>query len=451
MLDVLTDFWKPVKKQAGEVKVKPDEMDVGSVIGFGFVPQAVLNGRRLEVSAINTYQFGEETLTSFVLSQPSEPPVLLIVAESEGEQYLAISRRISFSERIRLFDSKELDEIIEKADEAALKCHDTGGELKGWLASFYRRDIRAMKGRVYKGDYRTRPLPSAAESQEFDYYLLVSESNEQAIEIERYPDGRMELYTTIYRRISDIGQITHPARVRPPVLESSDALPVAAIMPLTDAKAPEAKASASEKIAPSASAAPVVKAVPAIDPVRREPAVTSPPPAAARQESKAPQAAGAAETVNASPTENKTMLKSFAESRQSAKAEKVEASVQPVAGPGKEWQAQKEAEIITVQEKGEKMTEEKIECDLRVALKIIDEAMRNEIKISDLVRRIVDLPLAEKQMVQIPLQLSDSDYSVLGRRYGLDPNDQEAIRRRVVQDLADFSGNGNSHKGSKAA
>ncbi len=42
--------------------------------------------------------------------------------------------------------------------------------------------------------------------------LLVSDSNEQAIEIEKYTDGRFEIYATVYRRMSDIGEVTHPTR-----------------------------------------------------------------------------------------------------------------------------------------------------------------------------------------------------------------------------------------------
>src|SRR5687768_13520206 len=105
MLEVIADFWKPVKKSQQQEKLRQEQLQIGSSMGFGFVPQNMLSGRRVTVSAINTYQFGVETLTSYVLSQDSEPSVSMIVADTDGEQYLAISRRIPLEERARLFDA----------------------------------------------------------------------------------------------------------------------------------------------------------------------------------------------------------------------------------------------------------------------------------------------------------------------------------------------------------
>src|SRR5690606_39222338 len=74
----------------------------------------------------------------------------------------------------------------------------------------YKREINGLKGRLYKGDHRKIPLPATSEGQDFSYTLLVSDSNEHALEIEKYLDGRMEVYATIYRRINDVGEISHP-------------------------------------------------------------------------------------------------------------------------------------------------------------------------------------------------------------------------------------------------
>lgn len=83
-----------------------------------------------------------------------------------------------------------------------------------------------------------------------------------------------------------------------------------------------------------------------------------------------------------------------------------------------------------------------IECDLRVANKIIDEAIRNEMRLTDIVRRIIELPVAYPESVQIPILLTDEDYALLAIRYGLAPSDRNAIKARIIEDLNDFSGNG---------
>ena len=69
MLEALADFWKPTKKAQNTPNVRAVDLQIGSTIGFGFVPQTTLSGRRFTVTAINTYKFGSDVLTSFVLSQ----------------------------------------------------------------------------------------------------------------------------------------------------------------------------------------------------------------------------------------------------------------------------------------------------------------------------------------------------------------------------------------------
>ena len=81
-----------------------------------------------------------------------------------------------------------------------------------------------------------------------------------------------------------------------------------------------------------------------------------------------------------------------------------------------------------------------IECDLRVANKIIDEAIRNEMRLTDIVRRIIELPVANPESVHIPITLTDEDYALLAIRYGISSSDRNSIKRRILDDLNDFSG-----------
>ncbi len=146
-------------------------LQIGSSLGFGFVPQAILSGRRLAVSAINTYQFGEEALTSFVLTQGKEPGVSMIVAEAEGEQYLAISRRISISDRMKMFESKDLEDVMDKRQKSTrLPRKDASPDFKGWVVASYKREMQGMKGRLFKGDFRKAPLPADSEASGIGLY-----------------------------------------------------------------------------------------------------------------------------------------------------------------------------------------------------------------------------------------------------------------------------------------
>ena len=81
-----------------------------------------------------------------------------------------------------------------------------------------------------------------------------------------------------------------------------------------------------------------------------------------------------------------------------------------------------------------------IACELPVANQIIEEAIRQEMRLSDVVRRIIALPVADKQEVLIPVTLSDDDYSLLAIRYSISSSDRNAIKLRIIEDLNDFTG-----------
>jgi hypothetical protein len=474
-LDVIADFWKPAKKTQAQDRFEPELLQVGSSLGFGFVPQVILSGRRLHVSAINTYLFGEETLTSFVLTQDKDPGVSMIVAESDGEYYLAISRRISLNDRMKLFDVQELGNVLTRADALRLACRDNIVDYKGWLVSSYKREIQNLKGYLFKGDCRKTKAPSPAEGLEFEYTLLVSDSNEHAIEVEKYNDGRIEVYATVYRRLNDIGEITHPP------LPSMAAAPTEAAKPEIKlfsqpevARAPEAAAPRLESDKPEAKAGfkPEAPAA-AVEPARAsaiklqeftptptpmpgaESAAAAPVAAAAPAKAPepdprfappqfAPQFAMKADYLTTAKTEETTKETTMTTTEQYINGTRSDMSTAEAAKPKLYVQPNNDAfarQDIKAAGKLGGFDADSIECDLRVANKIIDEAIRNEMRLTDIVRRIIELPVANPESVQIPLTLNDDDYALLAIRYGITAADRNAIKRRILEDLNDFSGN----------
>lgn len=452
MLEAISDFWKPMKKNQNAEKPNPEQLQLGSSIGFGFVPQASISGRRLQVIGINTYRFGDDSLTSFVLGQDKEPAASMIVAEAEGEHYLAISRRITISDRMKMFDSKDLENIMDKPDVSQLPCKDGLSDFKGWTVPSYKREIQGMKGALYKGDFRKTAIPSGNDAQNFTYTLLVSETNEHAIEIEKYNDGRVEMYATVYRRMSDIGEITHPTPGtldRPDIKLASDtgSKPVAQEAPKPEAPKMETKPVEAAKAAEPVKAEPVVlkEFVPAsVTPPETKPQMTAKPVEAPMFKRSDAQTAAPTEFAAAqSATKPAPQAPAFKANEGAPKVQN--AVVQPTA-PATYFKQ----EIKTVSNVKNGLDNEAIECDLRVANKIIDEAIRNEMRLSDIVRRIIELPVAYPEAVQIPITLSDEDYALLAIRYSITPSDRNAIKLRILEDLNDFSGS-NGQQQKKAA
>jgi len=436
MLDAIADFWKPAKKSQTQIQLQPDLLQVGSSLGFGFVPQALLSGRRLHVIGINTYVFGDEKLTSFVLAHDKDPNasgpnISMIVAESEGEYYLAISRRVSINDRSKLFDSGELSNVMSRSDTLRLSCRDNVVDFKGWVVGSYKREIQGLKGSLIKGDFRKSSLPSNRDDQSFEYTLLVSDSNEHAIEIEKYGDGRFEVYATVYRRMGDVGEITHPtngANSAPEKIRSDIKLAAVAKepLPVTTPEVPVTKQAEAAKFEAKAEqkteAAPEI---PPIEPIKLQ-ELTPPEKPQEKLQEKAPEqpAAKAAEEKSLPMnTTQTTPINGATNTMSTAEALKPKLYVQSNAETSEN-----------------SFGSDAIECDLRVANKIIDEAIRNEMRLTDVVRRIIELPVANPESVQIPLTLTDEDYALLAIRYGISASDRNAIKRRIIADLGDFSG-----------
>jgi len=442
MLEAIADFWKPIKKAPVQNKSKLADLQIGSVVSFGYMPQMALSGKKLAVSAINSYQFGADVLTSFafVLDNSSDSSnVSMIVADAQGEQYLAISRRLSVSDRIRLFADNAVEAVVSRSDVTKLNCNDNVPELKGWLASDYKREIQGMRGFFHRADLRggSDKLHSG---EEFAYTLLGSDSNEHALEIESYPDGRIDIYATIYRRTSDIKDVVNAKDVAAQqsvdvklVTQNNEVSPVAkALLAPVVVAAGETNL---EIVKPE-----IVKleevALPQLTPTPLAPAIEK----VAIAKTEIAETEIVKEVIEPKPTE-----KLDEEKKEMNATATIATENKPFGSNGNGYYngngAAAKQEIGTVNKTAGNMDNESINCDLKVANQIIEEAIRNEMRLSDVVRRIIELPVAHQESVQIPFTLSDDDYALLAIRYGIPASDRNAIKTRIIQDLGDFSGN----------
>jgi hypothetical protein len=471
MLDAIADFWKPVKRLQAQNRLKSEELQIGSVIGFGFVPQPSLSGRRLTVTAINTYKFGPDILTSFVLSQDKDAGASMIIAETGGEHYIAMSRRMSISDRNKLFVHEEIEAVIKSEEAPGINCSEVTPEYKGWIAPHYKRELWGVKGQLYKGDHRAG-LVIGASALDFAYTLLVSDNNEHALEIEHYEDGRVEVYATVYRRMSDVGEVSHPSTKekdlsRPEVKLVSNGVAVAplpeskpapklgegtgAVVPekklafeskAPEVKAPEAKAPEvrANEVKAEAETTPIKLPEFAASDVAKKAEEPKPLVAAEVPKAEAPRPEFIRKTVDekpsappAAPVAAPIISASIAPAASAPESKtpiRIQANTQPYI----------QQEIKAVNKETSNFVNESIDCELQVANKIIDEAIRQEMRINDVVRRVIGLPVSQQESVQIPVTLTDQDYSLLAIRYGISAGDHEAIKRRITEDLADFSG-----------
>lgn len=81
-----------------------------------------------------------------------------------------------------------------------------------------------------------------------------------------------------------------------------------------------------------------------------------------------------------------------------------------------------------------------IDCHIRVAARLIDEALRRDMRLEDVVRKALGIPIAPEEKVSFTLHLTDKEYQDLAERFGCSAHDKRAIHAAIVEDLVDFSG-----------
>ncbi len=342
--------------------VKLADLHVGCVVGFGFMPQKNIRGCRLPVTEVNSYLFDNDSFLAYRLEY-EDTSVNMIVADGEESAgaYLALSQPIKPLWFSPLFvDSlPELWFAMQEGESIDVAAR-TLGAPSGWLAQRYTL-VMATEGRLLEGDYRLRKSSDRFRlSQKFDYVLLVDEANNYALEAEKYEDGTLHVYATVYRPVTDIGEMTRLQRPNMP-LPAPEAAPLPQMELVQDIEVHEL-------------------------PVAQEilPLV---------------------EAVDIAPMHGKF------------------GRIQPMNPPAQSF-----------------APPDVLACGTQLAARIIDEAQRNQLLLSELIRKVIDLPARIQEEILIPFSLQDHEYAELARRYDLSPSDREGVRNQILEELRQFVG-----------
>jgi hypothetical protein len=88
---------------------------------------------------------------------------------------------------------------------------------------------------------------------------------------------------------------------------------------------------------------------------------------------------------------------------------------------------------------GEKAALKKIQLHFSFQLarnnQVQHDAIDQEIKPSDMIRKIVGLPFKKIQRPRIGLSLDNNDLQFLAKKYGVRPDEEAEIKRRVTEDV----------------
>ncbi|MFT5850590.1 MAG: hypothetical protein ACI87J_000538 [Colwellia sp.] len=197
-------------------KKKEDERQVNSaeelkikdiiVLTDSFALPESLRKQQFQVSAINCYEFENNTQTEWVL-QGANNLELYLTIESDDKIYLKFALKIQHQDIESLFDLDEFATVFDEPGEAFLERKSDSLLTSGWSSPQYQQQVFAKVGYFHRRDNRSESL-SAYEGNEageqFELYSLLDEEQSRGIDIEVWQDGDTDLFITLYRPTSDI-------------------------------------------------------------------------------------------------------------------------------------------------------------------------------------------------------------------------------------------------------
>ncbi len=171
----------------------------GAKVEFTSIPQSSISNAELTIKNTQYYDFGNSSFTSYMLHDGNKLQCQVIVAQQgDNNTYLAVSRHLSEDELYRICSQEDVKLLTQPRHLKRLYVREQAMGLDGWLSMRYSKKLDNIRGSKTVND----------QERSFDYTLLVSDDNSKAIEVERYHDGRCEIYVTVYRPVADIIDIT---------------------------------------------------------------------------------------------------------------------------------------------------------------------------------------------------------------------------------------------------
>ncbi len=185
----------------------PRDLRAGDIIKFRYINQSDVSGKEFEVSQINTYIYGDLCYPELILKDRSGNIIYLMVEEEDGEEYLALSKKVGKGNVSDVLSQEQLDEITQRGTGTKVTVANKPEGFDEWLVSDYKEVEDGVKGAFIKGDARYLSNAEINQQEKFSSHTLVDKSDEYAIEIELYNTGEVELSATVYLEINEIEEM----------------------------------------------------------------------------------------------------------------------------------------------------------------------------------------------------------------------------------------------------
>ena len=186
----------------------PRDLRTGDIIKFQYLDQSDISGKEFEVSQINTYIYDDELCyPELVLKDRSGGLLYLMVEEEDGEESLAITKKISKARVYDVLSAKDMEAVLKGGLGVKINIASKPENLEEWLVGDYTKIADSVQGEFVKGDARHLSFEALEKRESFSSYTLEDDDGDYALEIEVYGTGETELGVTVYHDIGEIEEM----------------------------------------------------------------------------------------------------------------------------------------------------------------------------------------------------------------------------------------------------
>lgn len=185
----------------------PRDLRTGDIIKFRYIDQSDVSGKEFEVSKINTYIYGTLCYPELILKDRSSNIIYLTVEEEDGEEYLALSKKVRKAAINNIIAPNDMTAIQAKGNGTKITIASKPEGLEEWLVDHYKEVDDNIKGAFLVGDARELTDTEIKKQERFSSHTLEDSKGEYALEVEVYETGEVELSVTAYQDISEIEEM----------------------------------------------------------------------------------------------------------------------------------------------------------------------------------------------------------------------------------------------------
>jgi hypothetical protein len=365
----------------------------GEAISFEGLPQPELSDVNLYVGGKIVHHFSTAQFLAYELLDANAKKVCSMIfnAPNGAEPYLALSKIIPDQHKSHLCPREDFTSISNGEMPQHLYVRENTAGMNEWLAMRYELQLDNVRG---------TSITISHDVRSYNYSLYVANDAPKALEIERYPSGECVISATIFVSLNHAKKINNSAVRKVSELQKNN-------ISVKNIELDKNHRLNNDSFVQSNSTKTVNNVQTSADLV------------------------GNAVSVVDKITKKITHLHvAGANDDERMESKNIAAKVKTKAN-NSVINAVSDADYGTVR------------CNLRMAGKLIDEALRSDMRVVDIMRKALGLSVSNADLVAFDLGLSAADYKILADRFDLSINDKAAINALIMEELSHFAGGNN--------